>query len=65
MREIRCSACGSPSMKFYRIKSIYNYPELREDLYLCPECQRGNRLITYLPMAAGFAVLFLWMLLSA
>ncbi len=64
MDEIRCSVCGSSSTKFFLVKAIYNYPELREDLYLCPECQRGNRIMTYLPMVAGFVVLLVWMLLS-
>lgn len=64
MREIRCSACGRAALKFYHVKAIYNYPELREDLYLCSECQRSNRLITYLPMVAGFVFLMAWMLLS-
>ena len=64
MGELRCSVCGRPSIKFYQVRAIYNYPELREDLYLCPECQRSNRLITYLPLCAGFIFLLAWMILS-
>lgn len=63
--DLRCSVCGRSSTKFYRIPAIYNYPELREDLYLCPECQSSNRLITYLPMGAAFIFLLAWMLLSS
>jgi hypothetical protein len=51
-------------MKFYHIPAIYNYPELREDLYLCPECQRSNRLSTYAPLVGGFIFLLAWMLIS-
>lgn len=62
--EIRCSACGETSIKFYKIRAIYNYPEIREDLYLCTECQRSNRLTTFLPLVGGFIVLLVWMLMS-